>query len=58
MFYCILLFTSFFPPFILATLFASLLIRPPPNLVAKQTPHDRQKAIDFILGFLMAGDEE
>ncbi|XP_035524875.1 inositol polyphosphate 5-phosphatase OCRL isoform X2 [Morone saxatilis] len=43
---------------LIATLFASLLIRPPPNLVSKQTPHDRQKAIDFILGFLMAGDEE
>ncbi|XP_051275525.1 inositol polyphosphate 5-phosphatase OCRL isoform X2 [Dicentrarchus labrax] len=43
---------------LIATLFASLLIRPPPNLVGKQTPHDRQKAIDFILGFLMAGDEE
>lgn len=43
---------------ILATLFASLLIRPPPNVVGRQTPHDRQKAIDFILGFLMAGDEE
>ncbi|XP_060904434.1 inositol polyphosphate 5-phosphatase OCRL isoform X3 [Labrus mixtus] len=43
---------------LIATLFASLLIRPPPNLVARQTPHDRQKAIDFILGFLMAGDEE
>uniref|UniRef100_A0A672FZ32 phosphoinositide 5-phosphatase n=1 Tax=Salarias fasciatus TaxID=181472 RepID=A0A672FZ32_SALFA len=35
-----------------------LLIRPPPNLVGRQTSHERQKAIDFILGFLMAGDEE
>ncbi|KAK2848918.1 hypothetical protein Q5P01_008752 [Channa striata] len=43
---------------LIATLFASLLIRPPPNLVGRQTSHDRQKAIDFILGFLMAGDEE
>ncbi|KAM3612029.1 uncharacterized protein V6R79_001276 [Siganus canaliculatus] len=43
---------------LIATLFASLLIRPPPNLMGRQTPHDRQKAIDFILGFLMAGDEE
>ncbi|XP_067373820.1 inositol polyphosphate 5-phosphatase OCRL isoform X4 [Channa argus] len=43
---------------LIATLFASLLIRPPPNLVARQTSHDRQKAIDFILGFLMAGDDE
>ncbi|TWW55226.1 inositol polyphosphate 5-phosphatase OCRL isoform X1 [Takifugu flavidus] len=43
---------------LLATLFASLLIRPPPNLAGRQTQQDRQKAIDFILGFLMAGDEE
>lgn len=43
---------------LLATLFASLLIRPPPNLAGKQTPSDRQKASDFILGFLMGGDEE
>ncbi|KAJ8348753.1 hypothetical protein SKAU_G00273420 [Synaphobranchus kaupii] len=43
---------------LIAPLFASLLIRPPPNLVGKQTPQDRQKAINFILGFLMAGDEE
>lgn len=43
---------------LLATLFASLLIRPPPNLVGRQTSHDRQKAIDFVLGFLMAGEEE
>ncbi|KAM9741824.1 inositol polyphosphate 5-phosphatase OCRL isoform 2-T2 [Menidia menidia] len=43
---------------LIATLFASLLIRPPPNLVSRQTSHDRQKAINFILGFLMAGDEE
>ncbi|XP_067313632.1 inositol polyphosphate 5-phosphatase OCRL isoform X2 [Pseudorasbora parva] len=43
---------------LLATLFASLLIRPPPNLAGKQTPHDRQKTSDFILGFLMGGDED
>ncbi|XP_022070228.1 inositol polyphosphate 5-phosphatase OCRL isoform X2 [Acanthochromis polyacanthus] len=43
---------------LIATLFASLLIRPPPNLVSRQTSHDRQKAIDFVLGFLMAGDED
>uniref|UniRef100_A0A3Q3VSB2 phosphoinositide 5-phosphatase n=1 Tax=Mola mola TaxID=94237 RepID=A0A3Q3VSB2_MOLML len=43
---------------LIATLFASLLIRPPPNLMGRQTPHDRQKAIDFILGFLMAVDDE
>lgn len=43
---------------LLATLFASLLIRPPPNFVGRQTSHERQKAIDFILGFLMAGDED
>ncbi|ROL51781.1 Inositol polyphosphate 5-phosphatase OCRL-1 [Anabarilius grahami] len=43
---------------LLATLFASLLIRPPPNLAGKQTPHDRQKANDFIMGFLMGGDED
>ncbi|XP_030620745.1 inositol polyphosphate 5-phosphatase OCRL isoform X2 [Chanos chanos] len=43
---------------LVATLFATLLIRPPPNLVGKQTAQDRQKASDFILGFLMAGDEE
>uniref|UniRef100_A0A3B4FVS3 phosphoinositide 5-phosphatase n=1 Tax=Pundamilia nyererei TaxID=303518 RepID=A0A3B4FVS3_9CICH len=43
---------------LLATLFASLLIRPPPNFVGRQTSHERQKTIDFVLGFLMAGDEE
>ncbi|XP_069049892.1 inositol polyphosphate 5-phosphatase OCRL isoform X2 [Lepisosteus oculatus] len=43
---------------LIATLFASLLIRPPPNLIGKQTQQDRQKAIDFILGFLMGGDDE
>nr|XP_043895837.1 inositol polyphosphate 5-phosphatase OCRL isoform X1 [Solea senegalensis] len=43
---------------LIATLFASLLIRPPPNLVGRQTSHERQKAIDFVLGFLMSADEE
>uniref|UniRef100_A0A8C1XFF1 phosphoinositide 5-phosphatase n=1 Tax=Cyprinus carpio TaxID=7962 RepID=A0A8C1XFF1_CYPCA len=43
---------------LLASLFASLLIRPPPNLAGKQTQHDRQKTNDFILGFLMGGDED
>lgn len=43
---------------LLATLFASLLIRPPPNLVGRQTSFERQKAIDFVLGFLMSGEEE
>uniref|UniRef100_A0A8D0A756 phosphoinositide 5-phosphatase n=1 Tax=Sander lucioperca TaxID=283035 RepID=A0A8D0A756_SANLU len=41
-----------------ASLIGILLIRPPPNLMGRQTPHERQKAIDFILGFLMAGDDE
>ncbi|XP_061895777.1 inositol polyphosphate 5-phosphatase OCRL [Entelurus aequoreus] len=43
---------------LIATLFASLLIRPPPSTANRQTSHDRQKAINFILGFLMAGDDE
>ncbi|CAL8263316.1 unnamed protein product [Lota lota] len=43
---------------LIANLFASLLIRPPPNLVGRQTPQERQRGIDFILGFLMGGDEE
>lgn len=43
---------------LLATLFASLLIRPPPNLTGRQTPNDRQRANDFILGFLMGSDED
>lgn len=41
-----------------ATLFTSLLLRPPPNLLAKQTQQDRQRAINFLYGFLLAGDEE
>lgn len=52
--YCYISFRTSSP----ATLFASLLIRPPPNLAGKQTPQDRQKTNDFILGFLMAGDED
>ncbi|KAJ8398012.1 hypothetical protein AAFF_G00433590 [Aldrovandia affinis] len=45
---------------LLATLFASLLIRPPPNPNpgGKQMAQERQRAIDFILGFLMGGDED
>ncbi|XP_008324641.1 inositol polyphosphate 5-phosphatase OCRL isoform X1 [Cynoglossus semilaevis] len=43
---------------LIATLFAGLLIRPPPNLTSRQTSQERQKAIDFVLGFLMAGDED
>ncbi|XP_055499716.1 inositol polyphosphate 5-phosphatase OCRL isoform X1 [Leucoraja erinacea] len=37
----------------LATLFASLLLRPPPNLVGRQTQNDRQRAVTFIYGFLL-----
>ncbi|XP_076877050.1 inositol polyphosphate 5-phosphatase OCRL isoform X3 [Brachyhypopomus gauderio] len=43
---------------LIATLFASLLIRPPPNLTGRQTPNDRQRANDFILGFLMGSEED
>ncbi|XP_018602144.1 inositol polyphosphate 5-phosphatase OCRL-1-like isoform X2 [Scleropages formosus] len=43
---------------LVASLFASLLIRAPPNLTSRQTQQDRQKAINFIMGFLMGGDEE
>ncbi|XP_015243901.1 PREDICTED: inositol polyphosphate 5-phosphatase OCRL-1 [Cyprinodon variegatus] len=43
---------------LIATLFASLLIRPPPNVASRQSSQDRQKAINFILGFLMSGDED
>lgn len=46
------------PFFVLASLFGSLLIRPPPKLAGRQTQQDRQKVMDFVLGFLMAGDEE
>nr|XP_048721246.1 inositol polyphosphate 5-phosphatase OCRL isoform X1 [Caretta caretta] len=42
----------------IATLFTSLLLRPPPNLMLKQSPQDRQRAISFLLGFLLGGDQE
>ncbi|XP_049622613.1 inositol polyphosphate 5-phosphatase OCRL [Suncus etruscus] len=42
----------------IATLFTSLLMRPPPNLLARQTPGDRQRAIQFLLGFLLGSDED
>ncbi|XP_077163350.1 inositol polyphosphate 5-phosphatase OCRL isoform X1 [Paroedura picta] len=41
----------------LATLFASLLLRPPPNLLAKQSPQERQRAINFLLVFLLGVDD-
>ncbi|XP_018419404.1 PREDICTED: inositol polyphosphate 5-phosphatase OCRL-1 [Nanorana parkeri] len=43
---------------LIATVFTSLLLRPPPNLVGKQTASERQRGIAFILGFLLASDEE
>nr|XP_014341584.1 PREDICTED: inositol polyphosphate 5-phosphatase OCRL-1 [Latimeria chalumnae] len=42
----------------LATLFASLLLRPPPNLIVRQTQNDRQRTIDFILGFIIGIEDE
>lgn len=42
----------------IATLFTSLLLRPPPNLLARQTPSDRQRATQFLLGFLLGSDED
>nr|KAF6313971.1 OCRL inositol polyphosphate-5-phosphatase [Pipistrellus kuhlii] len=42
----------------IATLFTSLLLRPPPNLLARQTASDRQRASQFLLGFLLGGDED
>ncbi|XP_074003279.1 inositol polyphosphate 5-phosphatase OCRL isoform X2 [Numenius arquata] len=42
----------------IAALFSSLLLRPPPNLMAKQTQQDRQRATNFLYSFLLAGDEE
>ncbi|XP_066058435.1 inositol polyphosphate 5-phosphatase OCRL isoform X1 [Chamaea fasciata] len=42
----------------IAALFSSLLLRPPPNLMAKQTQQDRQRAISFLYSFLLTGDEE
>ncbi|XP_049500221.1 inositol polyphosphate 5-phosphatase OCRL isoform X2 [Panthera uncia] len=41
----------------IATLFTSLLLRPPPNLMARQTPSDRQRAIQFLLGFLESDED-
>ncbi|XP_008118439.2 inositol polyphosphate 5-phosphatase OCRL isoform X1 [Anolis carolinensis] len=41
----------------IATLFASLLLRPPPTVVLKQTPQDRQLAISFLLGFLLGAED-
>uniref|UniRef100_A0A8C7URD7 phosphoinositide 5-phosphatase n=1 Tax=Oncorhynchus mykiss TaxID=8022 RepID=A0A8C7URD7_ONCMY len=43
---------------LIATLFASLLIRPPPKMVGRQTPQDRQRAVLFMLGFLTGVDDE
>ncbi|KAH0513406.1 Inositol polyphosphate 5-phosphatase OCRL-1, partial [Microtus ochrogaster] len=40
----------------IATLFTSLLLRPPPNLMARQTPSDRQRAIQFLLVFLLGSE--
>lgn len=42
----------------IATLFTSLLLRPPPNLMARQTPSDRQRAIQFLLVFLLGSEED
>lgn len=41
-----------------AALFSSLLLRPPPNLMARQSQQDRQRAINFLYSFLLTGDEE
>ncbi|KAG8552974.1 hypothetical protein GDO81_003195 [Engystomops pustulosus] len=43
---------------LIATVFTTLLLRPPPNLLGKQTASERQRGSTFILGFLLAGDEE
>ncbi|XP_068106092.1 inositol polyphosphate 5-phosphatase OCRL isoform X2 [Hyperolius riggenbachi] len=43
---------------LIATVFTSLLLRPPPNLVGKQTASERQRGSTFILGFLLASDED
>ncbi|KAM4819124.1 inositol polyphosphate 5-phosphatase OCRL isoform 5-T5 [Thomomys bottae] len=42
----------------IATLFTSLLLRPPPNLISRQTTSDRQRAIQFLLVFLLGSDED
>ncbi|XP_036592419.1 inositol polyphosphate 5-phosphatase OCRL-like [Trichosurus vulpecula] len=39
----------------LANLFSSLLLQPPPNLKARQNNH--QRAVQFLLGFLFGGDK-
>uniref|UniRef100_F6W7R9 phosphoinositide 5-phosphatase n=1 Tax=Monodelphis domestica TaxID=13616 RepID=F6W7R9_MONDO len=39
----------------LANLFSSLLLRPPPNLKARQTQTNHQCAVQFLLGFLLGG---
>ncbi|XP_051837875.1 inositol polyphosphate 5-phosphatase OCRL-like [Antechinus flavipes] len=41
----------------LANLFSSLLLRPPPNLKAKQTQNNHRRAVQFLLGFLLGGDK-
>ncbi|CAI5799431.1 inositol polyphosphate 5-phosphatase OCRL isoform X3 [Podarcis lilfordi] len=41
----------------LATLFASLLLRPLPNVLSKQSPQEHQLAIGFLLGFLLGADD-
>lgn len=41
----------------LATLFATLLLRPPPNLASKQSLQDRKRAINFLLSFLLGMDD-
>uniref|UniRef100_A0A803VBI1 phosphoinositide 5-phosphatase n=1 Tax=Ficedula albicollis TaxID=59894 RepID=A0A803VBI1_FICAL len=42
----------------IAALFSSLLLRPPPNLAARQSQQERQRAISFLHSFLLTGDEE
>ncbi|XP_053329882.1 inositol polyphosphate 5-phosphatase OCRL isoform X3 [Spea bombifrons] len=42
----------------IATVFSTLLLRPPPNLAGKQIQSERQRAINFILGFLLANEDE
>ncbi|KAM9326892.1 inositol polyphosphate 5-phosphatase OCRL [Gastrophryne carolinensis] len=43
---------------LIATVFTSLLLRPPPNLLGKQTASERQRGSTFILGFLLTNDRE
>ncbi|XP_074064397.1 inositol polyphosphate 5-phosphatase OCRL [Macrotis lagotis] len=42
----------------IANLFSGLLLRPSPSLMSRQTQTDRQQAIQFLLGFLLSGDED